>query len=41
MPDDSALSWAMLTILIYGSVIYIVVKGLLEKEKYKRENDRF
>lgn len=41
MAEDSALSWIMLTILVYGSAIYIIVKGFLEKERYKRENDRF
>lgn len=41
MPDDSVLSWALLTVITYGSVIYFIAKGLVEKEKYKRDSDRF
>ena len=41
MPDDSVLSWALLTVITYGSVIYFIAKGLVEKGKYKRDSDRF
>ena len=41
MPKDSILSWVLLTILSYGSVIHFVIKGFEKKEKYKRDSDRF
>ena len=39
MPDDNVVSWILLTILVYGTVLYTLAKGFLDKEKYERENN--
>lgn len=41
MVDDSILSWVMLTMIAYGTLLYILVKAGKEKKQYRRENDRF
>lgn len=39
MPNDSVLSWILLTILVYGVMFYAIANGVFEKERYERENN--
>ncbi len=39
MPNDSVLSWILLTILVYGVMFYAIANGAIEKERYERGNN--
>lgn len=39
--EDSVVSWILLCIVSYGLLIHFIAKGIAEKERYRRENDRF
>ena len=39
MIDDSVVSWVILTILTFSSSIALFIKGVNEKEKYKKQNE--
>lgn len=41
MVEDSIVSWILLCIVSYWFLIYFITKGIKEKERYRRENDRF
>ena len=38
---DSVISWAIITSIVYGSIILIAAKAIIEKETRRREDVKF
>ena len=38
---DSALAWGILAVIVIFGALYLINKGLEQREKYRRENEDF